>query len=76
MDYLVKFQLNIVTVFVLLILFGIIKVKTQLDSFGKRTIEAVIIATVIGVVMEPLTWFFDGKVFSELFSSNIFQILF
>ncbi len=63
MDFLIQFQLNIFTLIILFVLFGIIKVKTQLDSFGKRILEYVVIASGIGIVLEPLTWLFDGQAF-------------
>ncbi len=63
MDFLIQFQLNLFTLIILVVLLGIIKVKTQLDSFGKRILEYVVIFSGIGIITEPLTWIFDGQTY-------------
>lgn len=79
MDYLIQFQLNIFTIAVFIVLYIIVIRKQKVKSFGKQLLKLAIILGVIAVVLEPLTWIFDGKVFFGSFfleySTNFFLYL-
>ena len=63
MDYLVQFQLNFYNLIVLAILFVMIIKHSEVESFGKQIVKATILITAAAIIIEPLTWIFDGKQF-------------
>lgn len=63
MNYFVQFQINIFAVVILIVLYVIIRAKSKVDSFGKRLLKAVMFVTSVAIIMEPLTWIFDGATF-------------
>ncbi len=67
MDYIVQFQLNIFTLFVLLILYVIIKMRNEIISYGRRLLKILILLTALAIILEPLTWIFDGQSFFGAF---------
>lgn len=67
MNYMVQFQINIFAIIILIVLNMIIRVKSKLDSFGKRMLKAVMLTTAIAIIMEPTTWIFDGAIFPGAF---------
>ncbi len=67
MDYLVQFQINVFAMMILIVLYIIIKKKSKVKSFGKRLLKIVMIATAIAIIVEPLTWIFDGMQFFGAF---------
>lgn len=79
MDYLIQFQLNIYVLIVLTIIYIIIIKKSEVESFGKQIILHAIIANAVAVIIEPLTWIFDGKQFFGAFlleySTNFLLLL-
>lgn len=62
MAYLIQFQIHIYSVLILLILYFLLKMS-KVKSYGKQLIYYMILATVAGIVLEPLTWIFDGMAF-------------
>ena len=63
MDYLIQFQLNLYALIILIIIYIIILKKSEVESFGKQILMHTIIATMVAVILEPLTWIFDGRQF-------------
>ncbi|MCA0972172.1 GGDEF domain-containing protein [Halobacillus litoralis] len=63
MDYIVQFQLNIYAFIVLMVLFIIIKARARVESFGKKLLRMIMYATAVAIVIEPITWILDNKVF-------------
>ncbi|WP_112182056.1 MULTISPECIES: GGDEF domain-containing protein [Paraliobacillus] len=63
MQYLVQFQINIFAIMILMVIFLIIKMKSKVKSFGKKLLKVIIIASAVAIVIEPLTWIFDGMQF-------------
>jgi len=76
---LIQFQLNIATLILLVVVFITIKTRTQIEGFGTKIIEMSIITTVIALIVEPLTWIFDGTQFFGSFfleySTNFLLVL-
>lgn len=79
MDFVIQFQLSIFSVFVLGIIFVTLQIRSGIMSFSKTLLKIVIILNMIGIIMEPLTWIFDGATFDGAFlleySSNFILIL-
>ncbi|WP_066186794.1 GGDEF domain-containing protein [Gracilibacillus timonensis] len=67
MDYIVQFQINIYAIMVLIVLYLIIKLKSRVETFGKRLLKLVLIGTAVAIIVEPLTWIFDRKTFYGAF---------
>ena len=67
MDYLIQFQLNIFTITILIVLLMIVKLKMSISSFGKQLLMTTIILSMISLIVEPLTWIFDGAQFTGAF---------
>lgn len=63
MDYLVQFQLNIYAVIILVILLITIHRKSYIKNFGRTMFISAIYVTLAVVIIEPLTWIFDGMHF-------------
>ncbi|WP_058306438.1 diguanylate cyclase [Gracilibacillus massiliensis] len=63
MDYLVQFQLNIFALMVLVVLYIIIKMKARVKSFGKKLLKILMMMSAVAIIIEPLTWIFDGMQF-------------
>ncbi|MFC4389184.1 GGDEF domain-containing protein [Gracilibacillus marinus] len=78
MDYLVQFQINIFALMILFILYFIVRMS-KIKTFGKRLIRWITATTTIAIILEPLTWIFDGMQFTGAFfleySSNFFLFL-
>lgn len=64
MKYFVQFQINVFAIVILVVLYMIIRTKSKVDSFGKRLLKAVMLFTTVAIIMEPLTWIFDGATFT------------
>jgi len=62
MDYLVQFQINIFALFILFSLYLFVRLST-IRTFSNRLLRVIIVATAVSIVMEPLTWIFDGMLF-------------
>lgn len=79
MDYVIQFQLSIFSVFVLGIIFVTLKIRSGVISFSKTLLKIVIILSCLGIILEPLTWIFDGAAFAGAFfleyASNFLLIL-
>lgn len=67
MDYIVQFQINIYAIMVLIVLYLIIKLKSKVETFGKKLLKLVLIGTAVAIIVEPLTWIFDRKTFYGAF---------
>ncbi|RWZ58627.1 GGDEF domain-containing protein [Halobacillus fulvus] len=63
MDYFVQFQLNVFALVILAVLYMIMLARAKVESYGKKILKAIMIATAIAIVVEPLTWIFDKKLF-------------
>lgn len=72
MHYLVQFQINIFAIIILIVLFLIIKMKSKVKSFSKQLLNLIMIASAVAIVMEPLTWIFDGMSFFGAFFLEYF----
>ncbi|MFH5837300.1 diguanylate cyclase domain-containing protein [Proteiniclasticum sp. C24MP] len=66
MDYLVQFQINIFALFILLSLYLFVRIST-IRTFSSRLLRVLIVATAVSIIMEPLTWIFDGMLFRGAF---------
>jgi len=79
MEILSRFQLHIFTLMVLIILFVVMKTRSKIDSQGKKILRTAAILAFFGVLMEPISWIFDGKIFFGSFfleyGSNLMIIL-
>lgn len=60
MDFIIQFQLNIFSLLVLFVLYNIIRIRTKIKSFGCKLINYTVLFTAFALVIEPLTWAFDG----------------
>lgn len=60
MDYLIQFQINIFALMILAALYLFVKL-TKVKSFSKWWIRMTIVATAIGIILEPLSWIFDDE---------------
>jgi len=59
-DELIRFQLNIYATLSLVVLFVIIKIRTDVDNFPKRLMRGIIITNIAALVIEPVTFLTDG----------------
>jgi diguanylate cyclase (GGDEF)-like protein len=62
MNYLVQFQINIFGLMILYVLYLFIRL-TKIQTFSKRLIKFIAFATATAIIVEPLTWIFDGMTF-------------
>lgn len=63
MEDLVQFQLNVFALLVLTVLFIIMSARAKVRSFSKKLLRMIMTATAVAIVVEPLTWIFDKKLF-------------
>ncbi len=59
MYYAQQFQINIFSIILLMVLAMYMRMS-KIKTFSKMLIRWSILATLIGIIMEPLTWIFDG----------------
>jgi diguanylate cyclase (GGDEF)-like protein len=59
-DVLIRFQLNIYGALSLVVLFVIIKIRTDVDNFPKRLLRGIIITNIAALAIEPVTFLTDG----------------
>lgn len=52
---------------ILIVIYLIIKMKSKVKSYGKGLLKLIIIASAVAIVVEPLTWIFDGMQFFGAF---------
>src|SRR5690554_876087 len=62
MEYLVQFQINVFGLLLLMVLFLFVK-SSKIKTFGKQLILLLVYSTAFAIIMEPLTWIFDGMMF-------------
>ncbi len=78
-EYIIQFQLNIFSLFILGVIYATLKIRSGIMSFSKLLLEVVILLSIIGIILEPLTWIFDGAVFDGAYfleySTNFLVIL-
>ncbi|RSK25800.1 GGDEF domain-containing protein [Bacillus sp. HMF5848] len=67
MQYLVQFQINIFALMILIVLYLFIRMRSKIESFGKMLLRMILIASAVAIVIEPLTWIFDGMQFVGAF---------
>jgi len=60
-DYLIQFDLNIYAIFLLILLFVVIKVKRDIFRFSTKLLTLILWTTVAVLIIEPLTWIFDNS---------------
>lgn len=70
MDLLVRFQLHVFTLFVLIVIYVIMRKRSMIDSMGKRILRIAALLTFAGVFLEPVSWIFDGTTF---FGSKVIE---
>ncbi|GEM01104.1 diguanylate cyclase (GGDEF) domain-containing protein [Halolactibacillus halophilus] len=63
MEYFVQFQLNVFALLIVVILYAMIKLKLKVKSYGKFLLRIIMLVSAVAIIVEPLTWIFDGKVF-------------
>ena len=63
MDYLLQFQINLFALASLSVLFYTIHKKTQKFNYARQLFMYLIIATALALIIEPMTWIFDGEMF-------------
>jgi len=61
MDQFVQFDINLYSIILLLIMFGITKIKKDVFSFSSSIFLSILIVNILGSLLEPITWFLDGK---------------
>jgi diguanylate cyclase (GGDEF)-like protein len=59
--YLEQFQINIYAMLMLLVILVLIQLRAKVEFYSKKLLKIVIIVNIIGLVMEPITWIFDGN---------------
>jgi diguanylate cyclase (GGDEF)-like protein len=64
MEYLVQFQLNLYALIILIILFITIVYRSRINSLGKQLFKTAIFFIGLAIILEPLTWIFDGRIFT------------
>ncbi|TFD97125.1 GGDEF domain-containing protein [Jeotgalibacillus salarius] len=64
MEYLVQFQINIFAFAVLAILYTIVKMRSKIETFSKKLLKIIMVTSAIAMILEPLTWIFDGMLFT------------
>lgn len=60
MNYVVQFQINIFALMILLSLYLFMR-TSKVNTFSKRMMRHMTLVTAIGIIVEPLTWIFDGQ---------------
>ncbi|XMB72948.1 GGDEF domain-containing protein [Mycoplasmatota bacterium WC30] len=63
MEYLIQFQLNVFALIILAILFVTLIVKSSVNHIAKRLFKATIFFSAAAIIIEPMTWVFDGTHF-------------
>lgn len=66
MEYLVQFQINIFALFILLGLYLFVRISS-IRTFSGRLLRGLIVVTAVSIIVEPLTWIFDGMLFQGAF---------
>jgi diguanylate cyclase (GGDEF)-like protein len=59
--YLEQFQINIYAILMLLVILFLIQLRSKVEFYSKKLLKIVIIVNIIGLVVEPVTWIFDGN---------------
>lgn len=62
MRYAIQFQINLFALSILLILLAFIH-TSRIRTFSRQLVDWILLTTAIAIIMEPLTWIFDGKLF-------------
>ena len=60
-DYIVNFDISIMSLILLSILLVVARFKRDQFSFSSQLLKVLIIITIIGAILEPLSWFVEGK---------------
>ncbi len=63
MDYFIQFQLNFFALLVLITLYLTFRLRSKIRSFSSRLLELIVLTNMAAVIIEPLSWIFDGKTF-------------
>lgn len=63
MAYLMQFQINVFSIVILISLYIFIKHRVKVQSFSKKILRAMMMVCTAAVILEPLTWYFDSKLF-------------
>lgn len=72
MRYLEQFQINILSIAILLVLFIIMRSRSKIESFGKNLLLTIMITSAVAIIVEPLTWIFDGESFFRIHNQHCF----
>ena len=63
MDYLIQFQMSIFALSGLVLLFYTIYRRAQSFNYAKRLLLYIIVANIIGLISEAMSWIFDGELY-------------
>jgi diguanylate cyclase (GGDEF)-like protein len=55
------FGVNYFSIILLVTMFFVTRIKKDFSTFSSKLLTWIIVMNLIGLVIEPLTWFFDGK---------------
>ncbi|MDI6452735.1 GGDEF domain-containing protein [Peloplasma aerotolerans] len=59
-DAIIKFDINLISIVLLIILYFISKIKKEIFSFSSRLFAWIILVNIVGLAIEPITWLVDG----------------
>ena len=66
MRYVLQFQVNLFALAILAALFVFMH-TSRIRTFSRQLIDWILISTAVAIIVEPLTWIFDGKQFRGAF---------
>jgi len=77
--YLEQFQINIYAIMMLLVILLIIRLRSRVEFYSKKILKTIILLNIIGLIMDPVTWIFDGNPaglgFVVSYGSNMLLVL-
>jgi len=79
MLFLVSYDLSLISLILLIIMFIVTRIKKDVFSFSSSLFSWIIIINGIALTIEPLTWYLDGKTGTQLYAitylTNVLLIL-
>lgn len=61
MEEIIQFDISIISVILLIIMYVISRIKKRVTMFASLLFKWIIIFNIIGLIAEPLTWIFDAR---------------
>jgi len=61
MAYLIQFDLNLFSIFLLILLYVVIRVKHDIFRFSTKLLTLILWTTIASLIIEPMTWIFDNS---------------